>query len=57
MRQPIFGKVFDTVELFTEFYPSKQQHMKGRLEKLKGNLNDHTRDTEHTPIYYDGVIW
>ncbi len=52
-----FWKVSDLVKIFTNVYPSKQQHMRMRLEKLEGILNDHTRGTEHTPIYYDGEIW
>jgi hypothetical protein len=52
-----FWDVMETVKTFTEKYPSKQQHMRSRLKKLKGILNDHTRDTERTPIYYDGKSW
>lgn len=52
-----FQSVVKTVEIFSNVYPSRQQHMKERLEKLKGILNDHTRGTEHIPIYYDGRMW
>lgn len=52
-----FWRVSEVVKTFTEIYPSRQQHMKERLEKLKGILNDHTRGTEHVPIYYDGKMW
>lgn len=52
-----FRNVSNVVNTFTEVYPSRQQHMKARLEKLKRILNDHTRGTKHTPIYYDGEMW
>jgi hypothetical protein len=52
-----FRNVSKIVRIFTEVYPSKQQHMRTRLEKLKGILNDHTRDTKQIPMPYDGKLW
>lgn len=52
-----FGRVSEIVRTFMEVYPSKQQHMRTRLEKLRGILNDHTRDAKHIPMPYDGKLW
>lgn len=52
-----FWNVSKIVEMFMEVYPSRQQHMRERLEKLKGILNDHTRDTKQIPMPYDGKLW
>lgn len=52
-----FQSVSTTLGIFSNVYPSRQQHMRERLDKLKGILNDHTRGTEHVPIYYDGKLW
>jgi len=40
----------------TSVYPCKQQYTRGRMERLKRILNDHTRDAKGS-ILHDRQLW